>query len=477
MQIMLIGRENECRTLRSALTEEYSQFIAVYGRRRIGKTFLIRESFDYSFDFQFTGAAKTSSKKQLARFRRALMEHGQTDTPVLSNWGDAFSELKRFIMSRPEGKKVIFLDELPWMDAPRSGFLGELESFWNGWASARKDIVFVVCGSSTSWMVKKIIKNKGGLHNRLSHRIGLKPFTLGLCEQLCQSRGIQLTRKQILEAYMVFGGVPYYWSLLRRGVSITQEIDRLIFAEDGELHDEFEMLYAALFKNPQKYIKVIELLAEKRQGLTRLELISAGDIEDNGSFSEILEDLEWCGFIRSYSTIGYDEKNKIFQLVDHFTLFYYDFVKGPRHGSNYWSSMLGTPRYNTWCGLAFERTCLWHVDQIKMKLGISGIASSEYAWKYLGDKEKKIKGVQIDLLIDRSDGIIDLCEIKDYKNPFSISEEYSRELKRRRDVFTAVTGTKSAVHTVMIAADGLVQNEQLTQIQNEISLDDLFKVS
>ena len=205
---MLIGREKEKRVLLNALTEEYSQFIAVYGRRRVGKTFLIRESYDYRFCFQFTGAANISSRKQLARFQKALKEHGLSDTPILTNWMDAFSELKRYINTQPEGKKVIFLDELPWMDAPRSGFLSELESFWNGWASARKDIVFVVCGSSTSWMVKKIIKNKGGLHNRLNHRIALKPFSLRLCEELLQTRGVVLTRKQILEAYMVFGGVP-----------------------------------------------------------------------------------------------------------------------------------------------------------------------------------------------------------------------------------------------------------------------------
>ena len=226
---MLIGRDKERQILTDALQEEYSQFIAVYGRRRVGKTFLIRESYDYTFDFQFTGTAKLTARKQLVRFRRTLKEHGLNDTPELTNWGDAFGELKRLIIGLPIGKKkVVFLDELPWMDAPRSGFLSELESFWNGWASARKDIVFIVCGSSTSWMVKKIVKNKGGLHNRLSHRISLKPFSLGLCEQLARSRGLILSRKQLLEAYMVFGGVPYYWSLLQKGASITQEIDRLI---------------------------------------------------------------------------------------------------------------------------------------------------------------------------------------------------------------------------------------------------------
>ena len=473
---MLIGRTKEKQLLVDALHEEYSQFIAVYGRRRVGKTFLIREAYDYTFDFQFTGAAKLTARKQLVRFRRALKEHGQKDTPELTNWGDAFSELKRLINGLQTGKKVVFLDELPWMDAPRSGFLSELESFWNGWASARKDIVFVVCGSSTSWMVKKIIKNKGGLHNRLSHRISLKPFPLGLCEQLAQSRGLVFSRKQLLEAYMVFGGVPYYWSLLQKGASVTQEIDRLIFSPDGELNDEFEMLYASLFKKPEPYIRVIELLARKKMGMTRMELLAAGGFEDNGSFSDILKDLEWCGFIRSYSMMGYKKKSDLFQLIDHYTLFYYEYIDGQRQGANYWRSMLGTPKYNTWCGLAFERTCLWHIDQIKKQLGISGILTNEYAWRCSGDESKNRRGVQIDLLIDRSDGIIDICEMKYSKEPYVISADYGRELQRKRDVLAEVTGTESAVHTIMVTTEGVVQNEQWGEIQAEVNLDNLFEL-
>lgn len=471
---MLIGRDKEKQTLLNALNEEYSQFIAVYGRRRVGKTFLIREAFDNKFHFQYTGAANLSSKKQLARFRRALKEQGQQDTPELTNWGDAFSELKRFIINQTVGKKVIFLDELPWMDAPRSGFLSELESFWNGWASARKDIVFIVCGSSTSWMVKKIIKNKGGLHNRLNHRISLNPFPLGLCEKLALSRGLVLNRKQILEAYMIFGGVPYYWSLLQKGTSITAEIDRLIFSPDGELHDEFEMLYASLFKKPEPYIRVIELLAKKKMGLTRQELLLAGKFEDNGQFSDILKDLEWCGFIRSYNMIGYRSKSDIFQLIDHYTIFYYEYIDKARQGSNYWRSMLGTPKYNTWCGFAFERTCLWHIDQIKNKLGISGILTNEYAWRCLPDETLGRPGAQIDLIIDRSDDIIDLCEIKYSKDSYTITSTYADELYRKRNAFVSTTGTKKAIHTVMVTTDGLIHNEYWGDIQAEIQLQDLF---
>lgn len=472
---MLIGRDSEKQILLGALREEYSQFIAVYGRRRVGKTFLIRESFDYHFDFQFTGAAKLTARKQLVRFRRALKEHGQKDTPELTNWGDAFSELKRYITNLPTEKKVIFLDELPWMDAPRSGFLSELESFWNGWASARKDIVFVVCGSSTSWMVKKIIKNKGGLHNRLNHRIALKPFSLGLCERLAQSRGLMLTRRQILEAYMVFGGVPYYWSLLRKGVSVTQEIDRLIFSSDGELADEFEMLYASLFRKPEPYIRVIELLAQKKMGMTRLELLSAGGFTDNGNFTEIMNDLEWCGFIRSYTMIGYRNKSDIYQLIDHYTLFYYEFINGQRQGANFWKTMLGTPKYNTWSGLAFERACLWHTEQIKKQLGISGILTNEYAWRCAPDEATGQRGVQIDLLIERNDGIIDICEMKYSKDQYLITSEYSRELARKREVLTAATETNSAVHTVMVTTEGVVHNAQWGEVQAEVTLDNLFE--
>ncbi len=475
---MLIGREKEQQILKEALTDEYSQFIAVYGRRRVGKTFLIRESYDYHFTFQFTGAAKTHTKKQLARFRMALKEHGLTDLPpVLTNWMTAFSELKRFISLQPEGKKVIFLDELPWMDAPRSGFLSELESFWNGWASARKDIVFVVCGSATSWMVKKIIKNKGGLHNRLTHRIALKPFSLRLCEEMMESRGIEMTRKQILNGYMILGGIPYYWSLLNKGASLSQEIDRLIFSEDGDMHDEFSMLYASLFKKPDPYIKIISLLAEKKEGMTRLEIIEKGKLDDNGALSEILKELEWCGFIRGYSILGKQVKDEIFQLIDHYTLFYYEFIQGKRHGKNFWQAMEGKPQYNNWCGRAFERTCLWHIDQIKQKLGISGVLTNEYAWRYNPKNNPSAtasEGVQIDLLIDRSDGIIDLCEIKYSNYKFTITEAYQEKLSRRKSIFAEVSKTKKALHTVFVTTDGLAHNAYSGNIQNEVCLNDLF---
>lgn len=417
-----------------------------------------------------------TARKQLARFRVALKNQGLNDVmPVITNWLDAFSELQRLITMLPKGKKVLFLDELPWMDAPRSGFLGEFEAFWNGWASARKDIVLVACGSSTSWMVKKILKNKGGLHNRLTHRIDLKPFKLRECEAMVVARNIIMTREQILQLYMVFGGVPYYWSLLRSGKSVAQEIDRLIFSEEGELYDEFSMLYASLFKHPAPYLKVIALLAERKGGLTRQQIIDQGKFNNNGDFTTILHDLEWCGFIRSYSLPGRNEREQLWQLIDNYTLFYYAFVRKYKKTDNFWETTLETPVYNTWCGLAFERVCLQHTAQIKKKLGISGIRTTEYAWHYKGSKDLGLRGAQIDLLIDRNDGIIDICEMKYSQNEYTITEEYSRHMANKRMVFHTVTKTKKAVHTIFITTYGLLNNAYANDVQNQVTMEDLFK--
>ncbi len=472
---MLIGRKEEKNELRDALAKDEAQFIAVYGRRRVGKTFLIREAYGNDFCFQFTGAAHTSTKKQLARFRLELKAQGLTDVmPVISSWMYAFSELRRFIELQPKGKKVIFLDELPWMDAPRSDFLSEFEVFWNGWASAQRDIVLVVCGSSTSWMVKKIFKNKGGLYNRLTRRIYLRPFTLGECEELVHSQGIVMSHQQILDGYMIFGGIPFYWSLLRPGRSLAQEVDRLIFSDMGAMHDEFDMLYASLFNHPDSYIRIINILAGKKNGMTREEIIQEGKFKNNGRFSDMLNDLEWCGFIRSYYLPGKNVKDRVWQLMDNYTIFYFSFQKDKHQPADFWETVQGTPLYNTWCGLAFERVCMQHVDQIKLKLGISGVLTYQYAWRYQGDKTLGLKGVQIDLLIDRNDGIIDLCEMKYSKEEYAITEAYSREMARKASTFSQVSKTHKAVHTVMVTTYGLVPNAYAYDVQNQIVMDDLF---
>ena len=470
---MMIGRIDEQRRLREAFESKYSEFVAVYGRRRVGKTFLVREQFHYKFTFQHTGLARKSTREQLQSFQLSLRRQGYTKAPLPGNWIEAFDMLKDLIEWSKDRRKVVFIDEMPWMDAPRSSFLPALENFWNSFASARKDVVLIACGSATSWIVRKLLKNKRGLHNRITYRIHLQPFTLNECEQYAKQRKLGMSRLQLMEGYMALGGIPYYWSLLDKSKSLAQNIDRLFFSKDGELKGEYYELYASLFNHPEKYVAVIETLGKKRSGLSREEIIKEGKLESNGKLSEILEDLENCGFIRKYNMIGMKSKGALYQLIDCYTLFYFRFIQNNNsNDEHFWSKSIGTGEYNSWCGLAFERLCLLHSRQIKTKLGISGIISSEYAW-WTDQKDGK-RGAQIDLLIDRNDGVINLCEMKYTKVPFQIDANYEANLLNKRARFIEATQTRKAVHITMVSSQGLERNAYADEIQSEVSGGDLF---
>ena len=469
----MIGRTDEQRRLLEAYNSEYSEFVVVYGRRRVGKTFLVREQFNYNFTFQHTGLARKNTREQLQSFQQSLRRQGYKRAPLPGNWIEAFDMLKDLIEWSEDKRKVVFIDEMPWIDAPRSSFMPALENFWNGFASARKDVLLIACGSATSWIVNKLLKNKQGLHNRVTCRIHLQPFTLNECEQYANECKLALNRKQLMEGYMTLGGIPYYWSLLDKSKSLALNIDKLFFSKDGELRGEYDELYASLFNHPEKYITVIETLGKKRLGLTREEIIREGKLESNGQLTTILEDLENCGFIRKYNMIGMKNKSALYQLTDFYTLFYFRFIQNnPVNDEHFWSKSIGTGEYNNWCGLAFERVCLMHSQQIKKRLGISGIISSEYAW-WVDNKEGK-RGAQIDLLIDRNDGVINLCEMKYTKMPFHIDADYYATLQYKRSRFIETTHTRKAVHLTMVSAQGLQRNAYADDIQSQITADDLF---
>lgn len=475
---MIIGRQNEIDRLRKAYNSDSSEFVVVYGRRRVGKTFLVRETFNNSFTFYHTGLSNSPLRKQLANWQSSLKEYGNKKRIRFPRtWLDAFDLLKELINSSKKEKKVIFLDEMPWMDTPRSGFVAALEHFWNGWASARNDILLVTCGSATSWMMNKVIRNKGGLHNRVTVRIPLKPFILHECEEYAKSKRLGFTRKQILQCYMVMGGVPYYWSFLDRSMSLAQNIDNIFFNADGQLHDEFNELYASLFKSPESYIRVIHVLSTRRMGLTREDILQSDkEISDNGKLTQILEDLESCGFIRKYTSFGYTEKHAIYQLMDSYTLFYYRFIRENKHNdSHFWSANQDSPVFYSWNGLAFERVCLDHARQIKKALGVEGVLSNEYGWQSKGNKDKDTVGAQIDLLIDRNDDVIDLCEMKFTKLPYSMTEDEYDKIQNRKNRFITETGTTKAVHLILVAASGVKKNAYLDDFQSIVTGDALFE--
>ena len=470
---MIIGRKEEQQILHSAVQSENSEFIAVYGRRRVGKTYLIRETFGYKFTFQHTGLAKGNTKEQLFSFAISLRDAGYDDCPIPKSWLEAFSLLSTYLKNSTDEKKIVFLDELPWMDTPRSNFISAFEHFWNGWASARKDIVLIICGSATSWIINKVINDHGGLHNRVTKQIALQPFTLKECEMFAKSKGLEMSRYQLAECYMVLGGIPYYWSLLEKGLSLAQNIDKIIFAKNGKLSNEFNQLYASLFKSPEQYIDIVTALGKKKAGMTREEIIAATDKYSNGALSKVLDELEYCGFIRKYN--GFDKKSKqaIYQLIDNYTLFYFKFIQqNENNDEHFWSASIDSAMHRAWSGLAFERLCMAHTQQIKAALGIAGVLSNVYSWRKEADEMSD--GAQIDLLIDRKDQVINLCEMKYSLSEYAIDAEYEQKLRNKKSAFIDATNTRKAVHLTMVTTFGIKANAYSGIVQNEITLEDLF---
>ena len=469
----IIGREKEKMMLNQCLESNIPEFLVVYGRRRIGKTFLIREYFGNELDFYVTGLASEKKDDQLQLWNTAITNYFSGSDKTAVNWIEAFALLRsKLEKTRKQKKKIIFIDEAPWLDTAKSGFILALEHFWNGWASGRPDILLIICGSATSWIVKNLLRNKGGLHNRVTRRMRLLPFTLKETEDYLNEKEINLGRYRICEAYMIFGGVPYYLSLLGKGLSLPQNIDALCFDEDGYLRSEFNDVYSTLFKNSDNYIKVITALSSKLKGLTRDDIIRDTGLTSGGGFTQILEELELCGFIRAYPNFLMDDSLCLYQLTDPFSLFHIRFIKGRKpKNPRYWTSNLDNPSLSAWKGFAFERVCLSHSEQIKQALGIASISTETSSWC----SRQSSPGAQIDLLFDRKDGIINLCELKYSKAEYSISAKDEINLRNKISVFETETRTKKAVHLTMVTTFGIVKNSHSGIVHSEVTIDSLFQ--
>lgn len=471
---MIIGRIKEIEMLKATTADDKSHFIAIYGRRRIGKTFLIREVFNNRFTFEHTGLSSGKTKQQLHAFQLSLINCGYNPKKRIKTWLDAFDELKGLIQSSNEKKKIIFIDELSWMDTNKSDMIVALENFYNSFVAARNDVVLIVCSSATSWILKKVIHNKGGLYNRLTEQINLKSFSLGECEEYVKSQGLVLTRDQIIQGYMIMGGVPYYWGLLKKGLSLSQNIDELFFNENSQLKNEFKYLYSSIFKNPEIYVKIIDQLSKTKSGMTREELAREIKTTNNGNFGEKLEELEACEFIKKTNNFKTKKKGSLYKLVDNYTLFYYNFLKDEPNDPHFFSNQINTPKINTWFGLSFENMCFSHINKIKEKLSINRVLTDVCSYRCLKNEEKGVFGSQIDLLIIRKDRVINLCEIKYSQSEFTPNKEFENSMKRKINDLTINTKTKYAIYPTLITNIGLVNNSYSDIIQSLVIGDDLF---
>lgn len=472
----LIGRIKELEILEKAKSSKKAEMVAVIGRRRVGKTFLIRSFFKNKFDFEITGIQNALQAEQLKNFKLALDKAGKNTLPVQQpkDWLDAFVLLIKHLESLPKSrKKVVFFDELPWLATNRSGFLRALGYFWNSWAD-RQNVIVIICGSAASWMIQKVVNHKGGLHNRITRRIFLKPFNLSETEAFLKSKKIYLERYQILQIYMAMGGIPHYLDEIEEGLSATQNIDQICFSDSGLLHQEFTRLYPALFENSENHITIIRALATKNHGMTRKEIIQNTSLSDGGGLTKVLTELTESGFISKYYPFGKKKQALIYRLTDEYSLFYLTFMENKIHEEEaIWHKLSQTQAYKTWSGYAFESICLKHVPQIKKAMSIAGIYSESSTFYKKGNKDEQ--GAQIDLVINRNDSVINLFEIKFYNEEFALTKDYADRLRRKMSVFRQTTKTKKQLFYMMITTFGLKKNQHsIGLIVNDLIMNDLF---
>lgn len=482
METSIIGRQKEIERLKKYLASDKSEFIAVYGRRRVGKTFLIKELLEGQFTFRMTGRENARMSEQLMNFSYAMIDSFGTETEP-KDWTDAFRILANAIEKQGAGIKVIFIDELPWLDTPRSKFISALEYFWNSWAYYRSDIKLITCGSATSWMLDKIINARGGLHNRVTHQMLISPFTLHETELYFRSKGFDYERPEIIDCYMAVGGVAYYLSLFENDKSVAENLQALCFTNGGDLANEFDKIFKSLFKKAENHIAIIKALSNVGKGMTRMDLIAKTKLTNNGNLTKYLAELEMCEFIRSYVPFGKDKKEKMYQLIDEFSLFHLRFLQSKTPFlQGHWLKMIGTSEYRVWCGYAFETVCLRHINQIIDGLGINGCINRPCSWAYRpqkGDGNDEAgstmkRGAQIDLLIDRSDKTISVCEMKYSDSEYVIDKKYDQYVQERLNIFKAVTKTSKSLQLVYVTPHGLYNNMYARKINRLITADHLF---
>ena len=472
----IIGRKNEIAILQQLYQKKKSEFVALYGRRRVGKTFLIKELFGGKYSFHMTGLFNANLKRQLSNFYAALHRFDSQiieEKEVPQNWFDAFQMLIQHLEQDTNKRKIIFIDELPWLDTPRSEFTSALEHFWNSWAFHRDDIFLIVCGSATSWMINQLINNYGGLHNRVTARIHLKPFNLNETEAFLQSIGGNYDRYQLIQLYMTMGGIPYYLEAINPKHSVAQNVDNMFFSSSGTLRNEFYNLYRSLFKKEERHISVIESLAKKAKGLSRKELAKQSKMKNGGTFSKILEELEQCGFIKKYVPFGKKKRGSLYQLTDPYSFFYLKFIKDSKaEGAGAWLAQMDHPKWRAWSGYAFEYVCFYHIEQIKKTLQIGAVYTEISSWR----SSTITNGAQIDLVIDRRDRVINLCEIKFSQKVFSINKAFAENLKNKMAAFRTETKTTKSLFLTFITSFGLKENKYSSRlVQNELKMDDLFR--
>ena len=479
----MIGREKEINELENLYHKNSSTLLALYGRRRIGKTYLINHVFNNRLSFKHTGLSPLEKEnltddefnaKQLEHFYNSLLDVNFKCDVIPKNWMQAMQYLKQYIKSLDQNKKqVIFIDELPWLDYPKSDFFLAFEGFWNNFGSCTDNLLCIICGSATSWMLNKIINNHGGLYGRVNYEMKLSPFTLLETEEYFLENEIVLPREEITKAYMAVGGIPYYLGYFEKGESLAQNINRLFFEKNAKLQNEFNRLFASVFNNYEQVKKIVILLSKSNNGYNRKQICERLNISDGGSLSEMLNSLIACDFLTKYYSAFASKRDVYYKLVDPFCIFYLKFVQNKVNlEPDLFKIAYSSPAVINFYGHAFENVCFNHTLQIKKALGIEGVVTEFLPFK--SNYEDDIN-TQIDMIIIRNDRVINICEIKFKSINFIVDSEYYVKVCRRQELIETKIPKKYIIVNTLICSSKLAKNSYSGVFNKVITLDDLFK--
>lgn len=475
---IIIGRKNEQQELQRLYASDESKLIAVYGRRRVGKTYLVRETFDNHFAFYHTGLSpleldgENLMQAQLEAFTNSLRRYGKVVKRQPKTWLAAFELLIELLASKPKDERqVVFIDEMPWMDTPKSGFITAFENFWNGWASGQHHVMMIVCGSAASWIMDNMINSSGGLYDRVDTEIALAPFTLRETEQLLELKGIELSRFDIMEVYMAVGGIPYYLNQLKPGLSASEQIDHLFFAPNAKLSNEYERLFNSTFANPGQIEAVVRFLSVRRGGYSRGEISKKINVQGR-ALTNLLNSMVASHFVERYQPFGHSARQQQYRLIDHFCWFWLKQVNEFSRSEHYWRDHCDSSATRAWRGIAFEELCLGHVSQLKNSLGIADVATEQSAWIVPGTEDQK--GGQIDLIISRKDNMVHVCEMKCYSDLYQIDNDEDLKIRNRLTLVREKIKKTASIQPTLVTTFGLKQGKYSGIFRRTVTLEDLF---
>ena len=476
----MIGRQQEKQELLERYESGRAELVVVHGRYRIGKTFLANATFENRITFRHAGISPVEEngngllRKQLDQFYFSLRSQGMSEAKKPKSWMEAFFYLEMFLQKTDSNERqLVFIDELPWMDTPRSGFLTAVEGFWNNWGCHRKNLMVIVCGSASAWILDNLINNHGGLYGRVTCEIRLHPFTLQECEMFLKERGIDFPRYDIVQSYMAVGGIPYYLDYMKRNLSLAQNLDEMFFSQGAKLTDEFSRLFTSIFDKPALMHRIVRILSLRNRGFTRSEILDKLEMKDGETFSSCIKALISSDFVLKYIPFGSKANEPHYKLIDPFCMFWLHFRdENMPFTENYWTENLDSPKIVSWRGFAFENVCWNHIPQIKRKLGISGVSADYSAWTRKADDEE---GLQIDMLISRKDHVVNMCEMKYWGDDFTVNQDYYRILLRRKEILAETFSRKASIHCTLITTFGLRKNPYSDIFTDVMTLNDLFE--